>query len=111
MNGLFEKIGSSRVLAPELREEITRTYGGRGIKALAALDEQRVKKYLDFFVVKGATSDHIVDEDFCTCGDFLFRERECWHLLAVRLALATGTVVRVMSWYQEEWKMAGTGRK
>lgn len=104
MSDLFARIASGKGLTPELREEIGSTFGTRGIKALAALEGQKVKEYLDFIVVEGATSEYIVDENFCTCGDFLFRQRECWHLLAVRLALATNMIVLVAGWYQDRWK-------
>lgn len=105
MKDIFERrLAEKKALDPDIREEIRTVFGKRGINALAAIDEQRVKRYLDFFVVEGATSEYIVDEDFCTCGDFLYRERECWHLLAVRLAAATDSYTRVDSWYQDRWK-------
>lgn len=104
MNDVFQWLSEQRELTPEMREEIITGCGKRGIKALAAIDKQRVKKYLDFFVVEGATSEYVIDEDFCTCGDFLYRGRECWHLLAVRLAIATSSYVRDDTWYQERWK-------
>jgi predicted nucleic acid-binding Zn finger protein len=106
MNGIFDLISKKKELDSPIREEIRKTFGKRGIKALAAIDEKDVKKYLDFFVVSGETSEYIIDEDFCTCGDFLFRGRECWHLLAVRLAVASGSFESVDSWYQDEWKPA-----
>lgn len=103
MSDLFARIASGKRLTPEIREEIGSTFGTRGIKALAALDGQKVRQYLDFTVVEGATAEYIVDENFCTCGDFLFRGRECWHLLAARLALATGLSIPVAGWYQDRW--------
>jgi predicted nucleic acid-binding Zn finger protein len=106
MNGIFDHISKKKELDSLIREEIRKTFGTRGIKALAAIDEKDVKKYLDFFVVSGATSEYVIDEDFCTCGDFLFRGRECWHLLAVRLAVASGSFERVDAWYQDGWKSA-----
>jgi predicted nucleic acid-binding Zn finger protein len=106
MNGVFTLISKKKEIDPFIREEIRKTFGKRGIKALAAIDEKEVKKYLDFFVVSGATSEYIIDEDFCTCGDFLFRGRECWHLLAVRLAVASGSFESVDAWYQDAWKPA-----
>jgi predicted nucleic acid-binding Zn finger protein len=106
MNGIFDLISKKKELDSPIREEIRKTFGKRGIKALAAIDEKDVKKYLDFFVVSGETSEYIIDEDFCTCGDFLFRGRECWHLLAVRLAVASGSFESVDEWYQDEWKPA-----
>ena len=106
MKGVFTRISKKKELDPFIREEIRKIFGKRGIKALAAIDEKDVKKYLDFFVVSGATSEYVIDEDFCTCGDFLFRKKECWHLLAVRLAVASGSFERVDAWYQDEWKPA-----
>ena len=47
-----------------------------------------------------------MDEDFCTCRDFMYRGRTCWHLLAVRIAQLTGTFVPVESWYQDQLKPA-----
>ncbi|MDD1694684.1 MAG: SWIM zinc finger family protein, partial [Methanoregula sp.] len=67
----------------------------------------KVKKYLDFFVVEGKTSRYIVEEEFCTCSDFMYRGRTCWHLLAVRIAQATGTCQSVDSWYQDQMKNPG----
>jgi predicted nucleic acid-binding Zn finger protein len=104
MTDLFTRLSGKKEIDPLAREEIRFTYGSRGVKALAALDEGRVKKYLDFFVVQGATSEYIIDEDFCTCGDFLYRGRGCWHLLAVRFARATGLFEPVGIWYQDRWK-------
>jgi predicted nucleic acid-binding Zn finger protein len=104
MNDIIDLISIKKELDPLNRERIKKSFGQRGIKALAAIDEKRVKKYLDFVVVEGKTSEYIIDEDFCTCGDFLFRGRECWHLLAVRLADATGSFENINFWYQDRWK-------
>ena len=103
MNDLIERIARVRSLSPEFREEIRSTFGNRGVRALDALDKRRVKKYLDFIVVESTSKEYVVDEDICTCDDFLFRERECWHILAVRIALATGLFAEEASWYQERW--------
>jgi predicted nucleic acid-binding Zn finger protein len=105
MNDIIEMISKKKEIDPIIREELRKIFGTRGIKALAAIDQQRVKKYLDFFVVTGATSEYVIDEDFCTCGDFLFRGRECWHLLAVRLAIASESFKRENVWYQDRWKI------
>jgi predicted nucleic acid-binding Zn finger protein len=104
MKDIIKRISETRELSADQREEVISFFGKRGEKALAAIDDQRVKKYLDFFVVESETSEYVIDEDFCTCGDFLYRGRECWHLLAVRLAGASGSFVRVETWYQERWK-------
>jgi predicted nucleic acid-binding Zn finger protein len=86
------------------RSTVLQKYGRRGERALSALDEHRVKKYNDFYVVESTSREHIIDEDFCTCGDFLYRGQECWHLIAVRLARETDRFVTIDSWYQERWK-------
>ena len=102
MSHIWNLLAEKRVLEPALRTEIEAEFGARGKKALAAIDEGKIKKYLDFYVVTGRTADYIVDEDFCTCRDFMYRGRTCWHLLAVRIAQLTGTFVPVDSWYQDQ---------
>ena len=104
MSDLFERLSADRKLDDELRLEIERMFGPRGKKALAALDLGKVKKYHDFFVVEGRTGDYVVDEDFCTCGDFMYRNRTCWHLVAVRIALAAHLFVPVDGWYTDQMK-------
>ena len=59
-------------------EFLARRYGERGIKAIQACRDGKVEKYLDFFVVHGVTGTYVVEDDFCTCSDFLFRSSECW---------------------------------
>jgi predicted nucleic acid-binding Zn finger protein len=104
MSDIWQRLAEKKALDPAFREEIDAEFGARGKKALAAIDEGKIKKYLDFFVVTGRTADYIVDEDFCTCRDFMYRGRTCWHLLAVRIAQLTGTFVPVESWYQDQLK-------
>ena len=103
MNDLLERLRKEKVLDATFRCEIEETFGNRGKKALAALDSGKITRYLDFFVVSGRTSEYVVDEDFCTCGDFMFRGRTCWHLLAVRIAQETGIYSTTDTWYQERW--------
>ncbi len=104
MSGVWQHLSERKVLDSAMREEIEAVFGSRGKKALAAIDGAKIKKYLDFFVVEGKTARYIVDEDFCTCGDFMYRGRTCWHLLAVRIAEITGTFETVDSWYQDQLK-------
>jgi predicted nucleic acid-binding Zn finger protein len=101
MSDIQELLGGRKSLDEDLRREIVEAFGKKGTSALGAIDAGRVKKYLDFIVVEGRTASYIVEEDFCTCGDFLYRGRACWHLLAVRIAMATGRVVAVDRWYQD----------
>jgi len=104
MSDLWHRLAEKKDLDDTLRRDIEDILGTRGKKALAALEAGKIKKYLDFFVVEGRTADYVVDEDFCTCGDFLYRGRTCWHLLAVRIAQETGTYQKIDSWYQDAWK-------
>jgi predicted nucleic acid-binding Zn finger protein len=105
MRGIWEKIERDRTLTPEFRACIERVYGDRGRKALVAVDKGQVKRYRDFFVVVGHSDEYVVEEDFCTCSDFLFRGRECWHILAVRIAERTGLYESYDLWYQDVWKL------
>lgn len=89
---------------PALEREIEARFGKKGKTALDAVRAGKVKQYRDFIVVEGRTSSYVVEDDFCTCGDFLYRGRACWHLLAVRIAAATGAIRIVDGWYADETK-------
>ena len=104
MSDLWQRMKEKRVLDSAAREELEAAFGARGKKALAAIDAGKVKQYRDFFVVEGRTAEYVVDEDFCTCRDFLYRGRTCWHLLAVRIAIAADLASPVDEWYQDRWK-------
>lgn len=104
MNDIWELLRGRHELDAEIRKEIEDTFGRKGKLALDAIDTGRIKKYLDFFVVEGKTAAYIVEDDFCTCGDFLYRGRACWHLLAVRIATMTGQFESVDRWYQDTMK-------
>jgi predicted nucleic acid-binding Zn finger protein len=104
MNDIWEQLRKRRELDTELRGEFEKLFGRKGKSALDAIDAGRVKKYLDFFVVEGRTASYIVEDDFCTCGDFLYRGRACWHLLAVRIAQQTCRFETIDRWYQETLK-------
>ena len=103
-SGIWQRLAERERLDPDLRTEIETIFGTRGKNALVAIDERKIKKYLDFFVVEGKTDRYVVDEDFCTCGDFLYRNRTCWHLLAVQIASVTGTFESINSWYQDKMR-------
>jgi len=104
MTDIWERLRTNPELDDKIRGEIIAAFGRKGTSALDAIDAGRVKKYLDFFVVEGKTAAYIVEDDFCTCGDFLYRGRGCWHLLAVRIAEATGIFRQVDGWYAEQMK-------
>ncbi|MDN7024471.1 hypothetical protein FGU65_06140 [Methanoculleus sp. FWC-SCC1] len=96
--------GRERILDPAFRERMVARHGERGRKALRAVEDGRVKRYRDFFVVVGRSSEYVVEADFCTCSDFIFRGRECWHILAVQVAEQTGLYESYDLWYQDTWQ-------
>jgi predicted nucleic acid-binding Zn finger protein len=104
VSDIWQRLAERKILDPEIREEIVREFGTKGKKALAAIDDGKVLKYLDFVVVQGKTARYIVEDDFCTCSDFLYRGWACWHLLAVRIAIVTSGYRKVDSWYQDQLK-------
>jgi len=72
----------------ELYKTLLLSFGKRGEKAFNYLKEDRVKKYLDFFVVVGE-EEYVVEENFCTCNDFqinLKGKAPCAHVIALRLS-------------------------
>ncbi len=74
-------------------------FGQRFTKALEALKENRVKKYLFkpsgriVWIVVGRERDYLLmpEAEFCTCDDFYFRVLDrkvhlCYHLMAQKIA-------------------------
>lgn len=101
MSDIWEEIGVNKALTPGIRERIRQAFGTRGEYALRIIDEHRVKRYLDFYVVVGKSDEYVVDEEFCTCDDFRFRGGRCSHILALKIAVLTGDFEPVDLWYQE----------
>ena len=107
--------------------ELYDLFGQRFTKALEALKENRVKKYVFrpssriVWIVIGKERDYLLmpQAEFCTCEDFYFRVLDrkihlCYHLIAQKIA-------HKLNWYQkidehdelynclmEEWKKATT---
>ncbi len=52
---VLKELKTQKTLTPGLREHIISSFSDRGKRALEAIDEGRVKKYLDFFVVTGSS--------------------------------------------------------
>jgi predicted nucleic acid-binding Zn finger protein len=86
--------------------ELYEVFGQRFIKALEALKENRVKKYVfkptnrTVWIVVGKERDYLImpEAEFCTCDDFYFRvlDRQvhlCYHLIAQKLA-------KNLEWYE-----------
>ncbi|MDD3976980.1 SWIM zinc finger family protein [Methanomicrobium antiquum] len=90
-------------LTKSLRDKIIARYGKKGVNALIAVDNKRVLKYLDFFVVIGNSGEYVIADDFCTCHDFSYRQNKCWHILAVKIAEYTGVYTEMPEWYQDRW--------
>lgn len=102
-NEIFEEIKREGRLTEEMVQRIEKEFGARGKKALEAAMSGKVRKYRDFFVVRGSKDDYIVEDDFCTCKDYLYRLSIkggiCYHSLAVRIAEAAGNYENVDEWY------------
>jgi predicted nucleic acid-binding Zn finger protein len=89
-------------LDDQIRKKISLFYKSRGNKALDIVDQDRVARYRDFFVVTGDTGVYVVEEDFCSCGDYFHRKRTCAHVLAVKIARATGRYDLIDHWFYED---------
>lgn len=102
MSGIFEEI-REKGLTEETERKLVDEFGARGKKAAELVKEGRVRKYKDFFVVQGSRDDYIVEDDFCTCKDYLYRLSikggVCYHSIAVHIAEATGQYETVDEWY------------
>jgi len=81
-------------------------FGQRFTKALGALKENRVKKYVFkpsgriVWIVIGRERDYLImpEAEFCMCDDFYFRVLDkkihlCYHLIAQKIA-------RNLGWYE-----------
>ncbi len=104
MSDIWQELCEKKVLDDSVRAGLESAFGNKAKKALAAIDAGKISRYLDFFVVEGRTASYVVDEEFCTCDDFMYRGRTCWHLLAVRIARVTGRFETIESWYMETRK-------
>ena len=94
-------------LTPELVEQITGVHGDRGVRAIEAVGEGRVKAYQDFTIVVGYDDEYIVEAEGCTCKDSEYNlddddpTEQCWHVLAVAIARRVGHVDYHDMWYSE----------
>ena len=90
-----------------IAERIIATHGDRGVRAIDAVTEGRVKRYRDFVVVVGHEDEYIVEGRGCTCKDSEYNldpedpTQRCWHVLAATIADATGRVDDHDMWYSE----------
>jgi predicted nucleic acid-binding Zn finger protein len=100
-------------------------FGSRFTKALDALKEGRIKKYVfkpsgrTVWIVVGRERDYLImpEAEFCTCDDFYFRVLDkkvhmCYHVLTQKIAQILGwfkTIEENDDFYEmlmKEWKKA-----
>ncbi len=93
------------MLSEAFSQQIELEYGNRGKKGLEIVNERRVKRYKDYFVVVGESDEYVVEDDLCTCKDFLFNTGKngvkCSHMIAVQVAKQKDVVDTVDAWYQD----------
>ena len=94
-------------LDPSITGRIIDVHGDRGVRAIEAVAERRVKQYRDFTVVVGHTEEYIVEDDGCTCKDSAYNldtadpDQRCWHVLAADIARRVDALDHHDMWYSE----------
>jgi Uncharacterized metal-binding protein len=94
-------------LSPDLVDRITDVHGDRGVRAIEAVSEGRVKQYRDFTVVVGHREEYVVENGGCTCKDSEYNldardpTQLCWHTLAVAIAERVDAVDHHHMYYSE----------
>lgn len=100
-------LGEAGEVTPDLADRITTVHGDRGLRAIEAVGEGRVKEYNDFTVVVGNADEYVVEHDGCTCKDAEYNLNPddpndlCWHAIAVRIAEAIGAGDEHDMWYSD----------
>ncbi len=100
-NSLFKELKEKGVLSENLLERFVLKYGELFWRAIKAVEEKRVKKYVfkpggkSLWIVIGKTRKYLVIPDFyCSCDDFYFnvvtrkKRQICYHILARKIAEA-----------------------
>ncbi|RKD98395.1 hypothetical protein [Halopiger aswanensis] len=94
-------------LTPDIVDRISRLHGDRGVQAVEAVGENRVKTYRDFTIVVGYDDEYIVEDGGCTCKDSEYNLDPddptdlCWHVIAVAIARRIGHVDYHDMWYSD----------
>jgi len=102
-----EALAREGSLTAPITDRIIRRHGDRGVRAMEAVSEERVKRYRDFTVVVGYAEEYVVEGGGCTCMDRRHNldpddpTQRCWHELAVAIAEATGRTDEHDMWYSE----------
>jgi predicted nucleic acid-binding Zn finger protein len=99
LNAICSQAKAAGKLSGNNLTELYELFGQRFTKALDALKEKRVKKYIFkpsgriVWIVIGKERDYLImpEAEFCTCDDFYFRVLDkkvhmCYHLLAQKIA-------------------------
>ncbi|SIR49422.1 hypothetical protein SAMN05421858_2495 [Haladaptatus litoreus] len=93
-------------LTPEIVNRILKLHDDRGMQAIEAVSEKRVKRYRDFVVVVGFEDEYIV-EGGCTCRDSEYNldsddpTELCWHVLAAKIARRIDAMDEHDMWYSD----------
>ena len=94
-------------LSASIVDRIARIHGDRGLRAIQAVSERRVKEYRDFTVVVGHKDEYIVEEGHCHCEDSEYNMDAddpadlCWHALSVEIASRIDAVDHHDMWYSD----------
>ncbi len=100
LQGICKEVKAKEQLNDAHLNKLSSTFGQRSEKALEALGEHRVKKYVFqpsariVWIVVGKEREYLVMPavEYCTCDDFYFQFHQghlCYHIIAQRLAEAT----------------------
>ncbi len=97
----IKQIHANRCITGEALEQLAVNFGERLWKALRAITERKVTKYIfkpsnkQIWIVSGKNRDYLIISDFyCSCDDFYInvvirkKSKICYHVLAKRLAEA-----------------------
>ena len=106
LNAICREAKAEGKLSGKNLTELYELFGQRFTKALDALKENRVKKYVfkpsirTVWIVIGKERDYLImaEAEFCMCDDFYFRVLDkkihlCYHLIAQKIA-------RNLRWYE-----------
>jgi predicted nucleic acid-binding Zn finger protein len=106
LNAICKAAKAEGKLSGKNLTELYDLLGQRFTKALEALKENRIKKYVfkpsnrTVWIVIGRERDYLImpEAEFCTCDDFYFRVLDrkvhlCYHLIAQKIA-------RTLGWYE-----------
>jgi predicted nucleic acid-binding Zn finger protein len=106
LNAVCREAKAEGKLSGKNLTELHELFGQRFTKALGALKENRVKKYVfkpsgrTVWIAIGRERDYLImpEAEFCMCDDFYFRVLDkkihlCYHLIAQKIA-------RNLGWYE-----------